>query len=410
MRNLSNVNSRYMNKIKIGWLAQWPIHYHIPIYRDLTLDPEVELTVIYCDDITLKGYFESDMNSVRKWEDLDMLGGYQSKFLRNYSKHSNDKEMLTVVNPGIILEVIKGKYDVMIIGGYVGLTYWLALLACKLTNTRTVFRGESTLHNANRGNLIARIKKYYLKAFFYLIDMDFYSCNGNKEFLDHYSVGNTQLSVPCAVDNDFYYSNFRQHVGDRTFLRQKLGIAEDEVVITTVGKLVERKNPLDIIRSAAESQIEKPVILYVGDGPLKEAIQVEADNYGVKIIFAGYQSISNVAKYYVISDLYFQISQYDPSPKSLNEAMNFKLPVIVADVIGTSENLVSCGNNGFIVRPKDSVQLTKALNRLSLPEVRQAMGKKSFDIVRKFSIEICVRQIILGAKLLTRQFSQDKSG
>ena len=79
-----------MRKIKIGWLAQWPVHYHLPIYKGLSRDPDVNLTVIFCDDITLKGYFEKDMNTVRTWDDLDMLEGYQSKFLKNYTTHNND--------------------------------------------------------------------------------------------------------------------------------------------------------------------------------------------------------------------------------------------------------------------------------------------------------------------------------
>jgi glycosyltransferase involved in cell wall biosynthesis len=389
-----------MRKIKIGWLAQWPVHYHLPIYKGLSRDPDVNLTVIFCDDITLKGYFEKDMNTVRTWDDLDMLEGYQSKFLKNYTTHNNDKELLTVLNPGIILEVLKGNYDVMVIGGYMGITYWLALLACKLTNTRTIFRGESTLHNIDRGNLVERIKKYYLKVFFKLIDAEFFSCTGNKEFLDFYSVGNTQVSLPCAVDNSYYQSKYREYLGFRSSLRHELGIADNEVVITTVGKLVERKNPLGIIRSVAECRIKNPVVLYIGDGPLKAAIQKEADANDVRVIFTGYKMTSEIAKYYSISDIYFQISIYDPSPKSLNEAMNFSLPLIVTSVIGTAIDLVSHGQNGFIVDHGDQSQLTNALDSLNTRERRETMGLKSADIVKGYSIELTVEQAIIASKAL----------
>lgn len=392
-----------MRKIKIGWLTQWPVHYHLPIYKGLSLNPDIDLTVIFCDDITLKGYFEKDMNTVRTWDDLDMLEGYQSKFLKNYTTHNNDRELLTVINPGIILEVFRGNYDVMVIGGYMGVTYWLAVLACKLTKTRTIFKGESTLNNINRGKLTERIKKYALKIFFRLIDTEFFSCTGNKEFLDFYSVGNNQISLPCAVDNAYYQSKYFENLSARELLRHELGIADNEVVITTVGKLVERKNPLGIIRSVAECQIKNPVILYVGDGPLKAAIQREADANEVKVIFTGYKITSDVAKYYSISDIYFQISRYDPSPKSLNEAMNFYLPIIVTNVIGTAIDLVSHDQNGFIVDQSDQSQLTNALNSLNTREVRETMGRKSAEIIRGHSIELSVEQAIITFKALTFQ-------
>lgn len=390
-----------MKKLKVGFLAQWPIHYHLPIYRGISVTDELDFSVIYCDDLTLRGYFEDEMNSVRKWDDIDMLHGYKSDFLRNYIRHNNNRQSLTLLNPGVFKKIFTEKFDVLIIGGYVGITYWFALLACKIMRTKTIFRGESTLHVHRPKNLGYYLKFAYLKLFFKFIDMELFSCSGNKEFLDFYSGNNPQISVPCAVDNDYYQEQFIEYYNQRHSLRNDLGISFDETVITTVGKLVDRKKPLDIIEAVANSEIYKPVVLFVGDGALRIAVEMEAQKYGVKVIFTGYQATASIAKYYSISDIYFQISFYDPSPKSLNEAMNFRLPILVTSVIGTSKDLVVDGENGFVVEVGNKVQMTSALNRMIDPAVRSNMGDTSLRIVNDNSIDLDVSQIIKAVSRIT---------
>ena len=63
-----------------------------------------------------------------------------------------------------------------------------------------------------------------------------------------------------------------------------------------------------------------------------------------------------------ISDLYCLVSNFDASPKSINEAMNFKLPVITRNTVGTAGDLVINGFNGYIIN--DNISLGKTLKKL----------------------------------------------
>ena len=81
------------------------------------------------------------------------------------------------------------------------------------------------------------------------------------------------------------------------------------------------------------------------------------------------------------------MSDYDPSPKSLNESMNFSLPVIVTKAVGTCNDLVINGFNGFKVPVGNINSISSAIKKLELNSLRKKMGLNSYKIVSKFSIE-----------------------
>ena len=52
----------------------------------------------------------------------------------------------------------------------------------------------------------------------------------------------------------------------------------------------------------------------------------------VRVYFSGFVNQSQISHYYSMADAVVVISSYDPSPKVMNEAMNFSLPVIATSV------------------------------------------------------------------------------
>ena len=64
-------------------------------------------------------------------------------------------------------------------------------------------------------------------------------------------------------------------------------------------------------------------ILIVGNGNYKKDIETYKKIYRNNIIISGFVDIKKISEYYSISDLFVLLSTYDPSPKTLNEALNF---------------------------------------------------------------------------------------
>ncbi len=62
----------------------------------------------------------------------------------------------------------------------------------------------------------------------------------------------------------------------------------------------------------------------------------------------GFINQSVIPKYYAIGDAFVMCSQEGETwGLSVNEAMNFALPIVVSDMVGCSEDLVEEGQNGY---------------------------------------------------------------
>ena len=69
------------------------------------------------------------------------------------------------------------------------------------------------------------------------------------------------------------------------------------------------------------------------------------------------------------------------------------MPVVATDVGGVQE-LVTDGENGFLVPPKNSVALADAMTRLMkfTEEERERMGRRGREIARRYDIEKIAKQ------------------
>ena len=89
------------------------------------------------------------------------------------------------------------------------------------------------------------------------------------------------------------------------------------------------------------------------------------------------------------------LSIYDASPKALNEAMSFPIPMIVSDSVGTSRDLVHHGINGYIFSDGDEESLVGYFNHFAEePDVRIGMGKENAGIISKYTLEVAMKNLV----------------
>ncbi len=83
--------------------------------------------------------------------------------------------------------------------------------------------------------------------------------------------------------------------------------------------------------------------------------------------------------------------------------MNFALPVVVSDGVGTAPDLVRGGENGFVFAQGDVEALAQCLAKL-LKDRRsaQSMGRRSLEIVSQWSFEEDVKGILAALKHVSR--------
>lgn len=148
-------------------------------------------------------------------------------------------------------------------------------------------------------------------------------------------------------------------------LLREFGISENTKIIGTVGRLAEVKDQSSMIEAfeVVGRHYSDSVLMLVGDGPLKSELQQFAadKNLEGKVIFTGTRS--DVPELLNLFDVYLLTSLSEGTSVSLLEAMASGVPPVVTDV-GGNPSVVSNGINGFIVKPKDTVNMSKNIINL----------------------------------------------
>lgn len=157
--------------------------------------------------------------------------------------------------------------------------------------------------------------------------------------------------------------------------------------ITTIGRLVEKKNPLGLIEvvNILVNQMNCKIHLsIVGDGPLFVEVEKSISHFGLQNFCSllGELDNSEVLEVLKQSDLYIQNSRTDPItgeaeglPVSILEAMNAGIPVIATNHAGIPE-VIQHGQTGLLVREGDSREMAEAIQKiLSSPKLAKTIGE-----------------------------------
>jgi glycosyltransferase involved in cell wall biosynthesis len=390
---------------KLAIYAIHPIMYQTPIFKELEDNIKnnklnLDSTILYGDDLSLKEVFFKETNVVFKPDIPFLMDGYKYEFLKNYAKDARGG-FLSRINPGIFNKLRKEKYDAILIHGYESLTAWFTMFAAKLTGAKIIWRGEAVLRGIESNSTIKqKIKRLVLKRFFKACDAVMYSCSGNKEYIKFYGVNENKLfSIPCAVNNDFFQHEQKKYINNIDEIKKELRIASNDMVILFSARFTTRKRPLDLLNALTKIDNNNITVLFVGDGLERNNMEKFVNENNLKAIFTGFTNQNQISKFYSISDIDIVISDYDPSPKAMNEAMNFKLPIIVTDVVGTACDLVEDGKNGFIVQVGDIDAIAEKIDYFNKNrEGLKTMGNKSFDIVQNWNYKEDAKGILNAFK------------
>jgi glycosyltransferase involved in cell wall biosynthesis len=295
------------------------------------------------------------------------------------------------LNPRIFSLLTVNKPDVVIVHGYNTLTNFIVIVLSKIMNIKVILRAEATLKKQNSNTFLkSKLKYIYMKTLLSMCDVIMYSCNGNREYWKSYGVSESNmLPIPCAVDNDYFQKERKNYLNQRDQIRDSLNVNKDDFVVISVGRMIENKNFATIIESINLIDNKNIHLLLIGDGSEKKFLESLCKKYQIKSTFAGFRNISEISKFFIISDLFVLLTKYyDPSPKTLNEAMNFELPVIVTDIAGTAKDLVMEGENGYIVNPFDTKKVAEKIDFLNKNrDLSKKMGQKSLEIVNEWNFE-----------------------
>jgi len=147
-------------------------------------------------------------------------------------------------------------------------------------------------------------------------------------------------------------------------LREKIGLAPDEKLILSVGRLSRRKGFDMIIRTLPLLSAQGLNVRYalIGIGEDHDYLQSLAQELGVsdRVFLLGHVEPDDLPRWYNACDVFVMPTIYEPFGLVFGEAMACGLPVVVSRKAG-AQDWITHGENGFVVTATDVNEITEAI-------------------------------------------------
>lgn len=206
-----------------------------------------------------------------------------------------------------------------------------------------------------------------LTRFYNRVDTTLTTCQSMTDLLRDWGV-TTPMRIWSRGVSHSRFNPARRDLG----WRRMLGIADDEIAVGFLGRLVLEKGLgvfADVI-AALERRGIKHKVLVVGEGPAREWFAERVPD----AVFAGFQSGDNLGRAVASMDVFFNPSVTETFGNVTLEAMASSVPVVAAHATGTVD-LVEDGKTGFLIDPADIEGYAAAIARIvTEPGLRDRLG------------------------------------
>lgn len=368
-----------MKTSKVALITTIIAPYRIPVFNHLAQHPAIDLTVL----------FEREMTPWRNWKVYREDIRFDYEILPAFSLPLKQKMSGIILSRGILLVLKRGKFDIIICGGWNSLAAIQALAFSKLTTTTSCFLwSESSIFNKPRHLLLEATKRQIVKCF----DGWIAAGRTSRDYLLCLGACSERIYIaPDAVDTDFFHRKSRETVVSREEIKRQRGYPRH--LILYVGRLIDKKG-ISFLLEAFQRLDRKDVgLVLVGEGPQKREYQEYCAMHHVpQVYFEGFQPLERLPQYYAIADVFVFPTLTDTWGLVMNEAMSCRLPVISSSQAGASADLILEGMNGYTYEPTDVDRLVHLMKKLLDNEpLRHKMGENSWRIIQYYTPEKCAQ-------------------
>lgn len=380
---------------RITFLYSHPIQYFAPLLQQITAARFCECRVLYCEDTT-QGYFDKEFGKQISW-DTPLLQGYNYYFLPN-SWLSKMGSFLRLSNLSVRKQVGKKHTDILAVHGWGYFTAIFAIVCARLQGTEVWLRAESPLNQEmQKPGWIRLFKKIFLQyGLFRMVSKFLYIGEQNRLFYEYFGVPASKLIFcPYAVDNE-QLQLAKKNAGSKTAARQLLGLPTNDFIVLFSGKLIAKKNPLDLVTAFHKAAVPNSTLVLLGDGELQASIQAFIKtNNSSNIVMAGFKNQTELPAWFVAADIFVLPSGIGETwGLVVNEAMNYDLPVLVSSLVGSGADLVQNADNGYMFPLGDTDALAELLRQTAAdPAWRSKAGAQSAAIISRYSYTTIIQNL-----------------
>jgi glycosyltransferase involved in cell wall biosynthesis len=389
--------------MRVAVVTSHPIQYQAPWFR--ALSAHVDLHVLFAHRQTASQQAAAGYGRSFDW-DIDLLSGYSHAFLNNVATDPNVYAYTGCDTPDVHAELEAGRFDAVIVTGWYLKCFWQAMVAARQLRIPMLVRGDSQLVTPH-SELKRAAKELFHRWLISQFDGLLYVGQRNLEYLQHYGARADQcFHVPHFIDAERFGQAAAVARAQRNAVRERLGLPRDAAVVLYVGRFVEFKRPLDVLRAAARcTGLQRPLcVAYAGSGALISQLRAAGRELGVDTWFLGFRNQTELPEVYAAADVLVLPSDANETwGLVVNEAMACGTPAIVSNAVGCSADMVGEGRTGacFALGDMDALAgaLTRVLSTFPNAQTQQAL----VDTTRAYSLEHAVTGTLNALRACTGQ-------
>lgn len=169
--------------------------------------------------------------------------------------------------------------------------------------------------------------------------------------------------------------------------RNELGVGVNDVLLLSVGELMNHKNHESIIRAVAILNDPKIKYIICGMGELFQYLKKLSKKLKIEnsVQFLGYRY--DIGEILTVADIFAHPSKREGLGIASLEAMTIGLPLVTSNIHGLKDYSIN-GKTGYCLDPNDISGYAMAIQKLANnPELRKKIGKFNMKVVEKYSVD-----------------------
>ena len=361
--------------MKIAIITTHPIQYHAPLFSYLSANSNYSIKVFYTLGNQGVDEYDKDFGIKRSWN-LDLLSGYEYEFLVNTSKSPYSDSFLGVNNPKIIKKVKEYNPNAILVYGWKYYSHFVILNYFK-GKVPILFRGDSTiLDDMAKGTLFNSFKYTILNWIYRKVDYVLSPGKASDQYFQKAGIPKSKIiRTPHSVDNERFGLLTEEACLQLAELKKVLLISSNDFVFLFAGKLIEKKNPLLLIKAfeLLAQNNHKVKLLLVGNGNLEIEMRRQVATFPVstsdRIIFLPFQDQQQIRLVYRLANVFVLSSMSETWGLSVNESLASGTPVLVSNKCGCAFDLVKPKVNGLIFESNNLDDLVDKMKTLLDPSI-----------------------------------------
>jgi glycosyltransferase involved in cell wall biosynthesis len=374
--------------VRVALLTNILTPYRLPVYRDLAATPGWQLRVLVCaaEDASWQRVFEGAYEEGRAALDVEIVAGASLRRRVRTHREPASKQWATLHVPwGAFGALHRFAPDVVVTGELGPRTAFAAAYAALFRVPLVIW----SYHARSAAAAVPAWRRALRRALLARADAVVGMGVQAREVLRGLGVPDAHLfDAPNAHAAEWWEARIGSLdvATERLALRASLGARERIALVA--GRLEAAKGIeplLDAWRALPEATRADWTLLFVGDGPLADAVDA-ARRAGEPGAIARMPALrpDALAAVYCASDLLVFPSLADPWGLVVNEAMACGLPVLCSRLAGCADDLIAPGETGWLCDPTDPADLRDALARALDDPARDRIAARARDTAKRY--------------------------